>query len=391
MDPRPPRAAVRVARTAAAALVAQSLSACGDDPDPVANRGYESELYRDEAMWLCRPDRAPDACDSDLSATEWRADGTFASVGFEPDDSAPLDCFYVYPTVDLSFVAGQHTDLSDTSPMLDPLLSQAARLGSECRVFAPLYRQVTIGTFSAEPEIAAPLLESAYADVADAFEHFLGQWSRGRPFVLVGHSQGAQMLRRLVERRLETDEALLARMRLALLVGGDVVVPAGELIGGSFAKVPACSALHERGCVIAYRTYAEGYPPEPAARFATVGEGLEAACTNPVDPAAARGRTAGAYFPTSAVQPLFFPSIALPPEITQPFALLPGFYSLGCAATAEGARYLEVRVDPEAGDARTNLVPFDSALFSPGFLGLHVLDFNFAMDDLRGWVRAVAE
>ncbi|MCC6215606.1 MAG: DUF3089 domain-containing protein [Polyangiaceae bacterium] len=364
---------------------------CAEQPSPAEGARYESEIYRDEAMWLCRPDRGPDACDSELGAVEWRADDTFAPVGFAPDDSAPVDCFYVYPTVDLSFVPDQHTDFGDTSPMLDPLLSQAARLGSACRVFAPLYRQVTIGTFSAEPEIAEPLLQVAYADVADAFEHFLAQWSRGRPFVLVGHSQGAQMLRRLVAERVETDDALLARLRLALLVGGDVVVPTGARVGGSFSKVPLCRERHERGCVVAYRSYAEGYPPEPGARFATVGAGLEAACTNPVDPSAARARAAGSYFPTSAVQPLFFPEIDLPPEITGPFAMLAGYYSLGCSSSPEGARYLEVRADPAAGDQRTQLIPFDSALFSPGFLGLHVLDFNFPMDDLRAWVHAVGE
>ena len=37
---------------------------------------------------------------------------------------------------------------------------------------------------------------------------------------------------------------------------------------------------------------------------------------------------------------------------------------------------------PGPGDLRENLIPFDSFIFDPSFLGTHVLDYNFPMGDL---------
>ena len=31
----------------------------------------------------------------------------------------------------------------------------------------------------------------AYADVQDAFAYYMAHWNQGRPFVLMGHSQGS--------------------------------------------------------------------------------------------------------------------------------------------------------------------------------------------------------
>ena len=54
--------------------------------------------YADPANWLCRPDRQ-DACTADLDATILRPDGSTNLDRFHADRNAPIDCFYVYPTV----------------------------------------------------------------------------------------------------------------------------------------------------------------------------------------------------------------------------------------------------------------------------------------------------
>lgn len=77
--------------------------------------------------------------------------------------------------------------------------NRAARLTGACRVFAPVYHQLTtsaIGAQRGDPE-AAQAWERAYGDVLDAFKHYLANDNAGRGVVLVGHSQGAGILREL--------------------------------------------------------------------------------------------------------------------------------------------------------------------------------------------------
>jgi len=75
--------------------------------------GYRSATYQDPRMWICRPDLPNDACRGDLTATEIRLDGTRTIVPQHSAAAPAVDCFYVYPTVDYGWFAGNHTDFSD--------------------------------------------------------------------------------------------------------------------------------------------------------------------------------------------------------------------------------------------------------------------------------------
>jgi hypothetical protein len=116
--------------------------------------GYASTLYSRPWMWLCSPDDAKDPCHGDLSATELRSDG---SRVVEPDVEGPakaeVDCFYVYPTVDLSLAAGNHDDIRDTKGIVSTTVAQAAHFREACSLYVPLYRQVTIGSYGLKSEM----------------------------------------------------------------------------------------------------------------------------------------------------------------------------------------------------------------------------------------------
>src|SRR5262245_43670661 len=66
--------------------------------------------YAQDASWLCRPGRQ-DACSVDLTTTIVRADGSLTREEWKPNPDAPIDCFYVYPTV-----STDPTPLSDMKP-----------------------------------------------------------------------------------------------------------------------------------------------------------------------------------------------------------------------------------------------------------------------------------
>lgn len=347
------------------------------------------EGYDDPALWLCHADKAAadDHCrSSDLSATEVLPDGTTQLVEHVVAEDPPYDCFYVYPTVDIRFRPGQTEDFDDISEELDPLLNQAARFSAQCRVFAPLYHQVTFGTFGS-PQ-APELLDAAYQDVAAAFESYRQHHLGDRPFVIMGHSQGTYMTTRLLQEVIEPDEALRSRLVVALMIGGSVSVPDGEDRGGTFESLPLCTSAEQVGCVIAFRTYAAELPPLSGSQGAD-GPGRHVACT---DPAALLGHDAlaGSFLPAFSNQPLVFPLIDYGMPIDTPFVLYRDLYATECLTDVDGHQYLALTVEPGPGDVRENPVDFALPLLNPALLGLHVFDYDFPLDELMELVAIKA-
>jgi hypothetical protein len=350
--------------------------------------GAPLEGYDDPALWLCHPSKPTDedqCLANDLTATEILPDGTTQVVEHTVATDPTFDCFYVYPTVDIRFQPGQTENFDDITQELDPLLNQFARFTSICRTFAPLYHQVTIGTFgSAE---APALLDAAYADVLAAFESYLENHAEDRDFVILGHSQGTYMTTRLVQEVIEPDAALRERMIAALLIGGSFSVAPGDVTGGTLTTIPLCETEDQVGCVLAYRTFAADYPPTMGTQ-ATDIPGNDLACTNPASLDGASAKLGGVFFPTFTHQEAVFPTMDF--GLDTPFVLYRDFYAASCELDMDGLGFLAIAVDPEPGDVRMNQVDFAMPLFNPSFLGLHVLDYNFAMQELLDHVAAKA-
>src|SRR5438067_2829708 len=96
-----------------------------------------------KTVWLCRPGQSPDPCTPGLSTTVYSP--TLKPLRVEHPKAVrrpAIDCFYVYPTV-----SDQRTTLANLH--IDPVqraiaLYQAARYSQYCKVYAPMYRQVTL-------------------------------------------------------------------------------------------------------------------------------------------------------------------------------------------------------------------------------------------------------
>src|SRR5437016_14022207 len=154
--------------------------------------------YRDATNWLCRPGRQ-DACAADLTTTIVAADGTLTREIWKADPNAPIDCFYVYPTV--SADATLNSDMNAGPEERRVVRSQFARFGSQCRLYAPIYRQISLaglraGVFGAidGSNLLAHVSASreralAYDDVVGAWHSYLRHDNDGRGIVLIGHSQ----------------------------------------------------------------------------------------------------------------------------------------------------------------------------------------------------------
>jgi len=348
---------------------------------------YDSPRYKDPARWVCRPDIPESPCTRDRTATEVRADGSRV-VAPPPAKTEPkVDCFYVYPTVDLSLLAGNHDDFSDTGKIEAVTFAQAASFSETCKVYAPLYRQITIGTYLRGEGTRERGLEVAFSDVADAFLHYMGRYNKGRPVVLLGHSQGAEMVVRLLRRFFDEDPLLRERLLVAMPIGGHVEVAAGSPVGGTFATLPLCTMRAQKGCVVAYRSYKGGEPvsPLPADK---ASPGHVTACVNPADVTGnSRHPLSRTLLPLSpAMRDTIGEALGGMDDVQTPLLMLRDFYSAQCVEGSDGYRYLAVWPSAEAGDARTKPFALKAWRFGTAF-GLHVLDYQLPQGDLIDLVK----
>ena len=343
-----------------------------------------------DTVWLCRPGLPSNPCTTPRTATRVAADGTHTTERAAKPGPRRIDCFYVYPTVSVQPTVNANLDIEANETGV--ALAQASRYSQVCKVYAPMYRQLTIAAIGGSATAKAAAI--AYRDVRNAWRDYLAHDNHGRGVVLIGHSQGAGMLIQLVQREIDRSRKVRKRLVAAYLLGGNVAVPEGRDVGGDFQHVPACRSKSQTGCVVAFSTFDQ--PPPADAIFGRVDTGFnrvrgataahsQILCVNP---AALRGgaATAHAYFP--AQTDLGVLTSSLPAGtftgITTPWATFPGRYRIECKR-ADGASWLQVDEQVAAGDARPALV--DS--LGPTW-GLHLADANIAVGDQVALVAAQA-
>ena len=355
-------------------------------PREAAGEAPAAADYSKPASWLCQPGQK-DACSVDLGTAVINADGSLVVEKWQANADAPIDCFYVYPTV--SWDKLSNSDLM-THPYEEELAvrEQFARFGAQCRLFAPIYRQGTITAIVGR--VPPPDFKLAYSDVRSAWQHYLANWNNGRGFVLIGHSQGARMLRQLVEEEID-GKPLQERLVSAILLGTNIAVPDGKDVGGHLKSIPLCRAPGQLGCLIAYVSFRKGAPPPANSLFGRdPGPGQRVACTNPAALVGGSGALKP-YFPSNH-RYIFYSSTAPLPKpwlrpseegIRSPYVTLPGMVEARCVEDASGS-YLEVGVKREPTDPRIEDIEGD--IYANWQVqhswGLHLIDFNVALGNL---------
>lgn len=346
----------------------------------------EAVDYGDLDNWLCHPSNTLDVCGHDVSATIVNADGSVELEAWTAGPDPAIDCFYVYPTTSLDedtfadLHPGRHEEVITA-------FTQFARFKSVCRVFAPVYRQITIPGLLMNAGNLADNDQRNYIDVANAFNHYLENHNDGRGFVLVGHSQGTSLLIELIRNEID-GKPLQDRLVSAILAGNSVVVPKGEVAGGSFSEVPLCESAGQTGCVISYATYRDNLSPGGEGMFLfgrAPNDESEIACFNPANPGGegvldAYLSNIGEIFQAVAPMPVWSSAA---PEIATPFVKVPGLLSARCVN--DGAyHYLEVSIAADPADPRTDDIRGDVLLNGEinAPWGLHLIDMTLVMGNL---------
>jgi Protein of unknown function (DUF3089) len=340
-----------------------------------------------EPVWLCKPGIPDNPCAPSLDTTLVSPSGETLGVRhIRPRKHPKIDCFYVYPTV-----SGQRT--ANANLNIDPeersiALYQAARYSQECRVFAPMYRQLTIAALTGTAPGAD--LNLAYSDVLNAWNTYLQKYNHGRGVVLIGHSQGTGMLARLVREQIDPNPAERSRLVSALLLGGPsrlggITVPQGRDVGGSFQNVPACRSESQVGCVVAFSTFNAPVPANAGFGRTTL-PGQQILCTNPAS-------LGGGSAPLKTIFPTepFAPGTVIGglttavgftlPAVSTPWVEVAGEFSGQCSS-ADNASVLQITGVPGA----PQLHPLPDATW-----GLHLLDANIALGDLLDLVHDQAK
>lgn len=365
-----------------------ALLATAVDAPPAAND------YRRPDSWLCRPGR-DDACSGDVAITVVEPDATTRVEKIGRSKPHDIDCFYVYPTASLD--PGDNSDIHADREELGTTRAQFAAFRQVCRTFAPLYRQVTLTAL--RKALGGGRIPGdfalAYGDVLAAWRDYLAHDNKGRPFVLIGHSQGSSMLKRLVAEEID-GKPVGQRMLSAILPGTAVLVPEGRDVGGDFQHVPLCRRADQIGCVVTWGSYRDTAPPPANALFGiSKRPGYVAGCTNPA-------RLDGGDAPLDAIlgapwwhggvaqyaQPRTGWSVA-GKAISTPFVARPGLLSGQCR-TAGPATYLSVHVTPGAARALDNTVVGTEAVGDIAYpdWGFHVIDIAIVQGDLLRLVAA---
>ncbi len=161
------------------------------------------------------------------------------------DESHAADVFYVYPTV--STISFAHNGSSWFADITLPKVREEANgnqrfnkmLYGEYNFYAPYYRQMIFEAYNQPAPVLDSLAQMAAKDVNDAFQYYMAHHNHGRPFFLMGHSQGSQMLIKLLKHGMTEEQRKL--MVAAYCIGYHVT--AEELADYPEALKPATDSL----------------------------------------------------------------------------------------------------------------------------------------------------
>jgi hypothetical protein len=276
--------------------------------------------YRTAAGWLSRPGTPNDP-------------SLWLPAGYQAQRTANVAVFFVPPTTYLARDQW-NAPLDDAAANGRLRLfasSQASAFSGVGQIWAPRYRQATMGAFLTRSPDADAALDFAYRDVERAFDAFLAAIPADRPILLAGHSQGSLHLTTLLARRI-AGTPLARRIVAAYVVGWPISKTADLPVLG----LPACTAAAEANCIVSWQSFAEPADPRQLRGLydASIGltgkprAGTDMVCTNPLTgvPGGAAPATAnlGALVPKNGLTDADLTPALVPAQCGAPGLLLIG-------------------------------------------------------------------
>lgn len=223
----------------------------------VEQKPLERNAYEDPALWYSRPGigTGDPARWQPAIAGQATAKAASSTGGAEPGFAT----FFIHPT---SYLDRNNWNAPIGDEEAERVASiyvrgMASPFNAADEIWAPRYRQATIGSFMTDAPEGQQAIAAAYADVLQAYNYFRSSISEDTPIVLVGHSQGSLHLLRLLNEEIagSTDAD---RVVAAYIIGWPISVE-HDLPS---LPLPACESADQAGCILSWSTFAE--PADPA-------------------------------------------------------------------------------------------------------------------------------
>ena len=247
--PSAPAAETAAAEGSSAAAAEESAaaegSAAADTAEAESNTEAEiSGAEGDTAAEAAAAEAAPDYSD----AANW------AYLETENTDKT-ADVFFICPSVYGGSDDACNMSLSDADTkesFVGAINMEKGIYDADSRFFAPYYRQIGLNVYDMPEADREPYLETAYADVRDAFLYYMDNYNEGRPIVLAGFSQGADMCLRLMK-DLFDDEALTDQLVACYAIGWRIT----EEDMAEYPQLKMAAGESDTGVIVSFNSEAE--------------------------------------------------------------------------------------------------------------------------------------
>lgn len=194
----------------------------------------------------------------------------YAGIG----EGKEADVFLICPTVDVKDEWNMSLSDEETkASFLGALNMERGIYEESARLYAPYYEQAAMKVYELKAEDRELYMELAYADVSAAFSYYLENWNEGRPIILAGFSQGADMCYRLMMEYFD-DEKLQEQLVAVYAIGW----PLTEEMTREYPQLKAAQGETDTGVVISFECEAESVKDS-----FIVPEGTKMLSINPVN------------------------------------------------------------------------------------------------------------
>ena len=254
----------------------------------VEQEALADNAYNDPDMWYSRPgigtndparyqpaiaetqNPLPRSEDEGTLVEQASKAGSRRVTKSEAEDAPPFAVFFVHPTsyiptnLDRDIQWNAALGDKETEDRADLFLrGLASPFNRAAEIWAPRYRQATVGAFITDKPEAEQAIDAAYRDVEMAFDYFLESVDKDRPIVLAGHSQGSLHLLRLLRERVK-GRPLEDRIAAVYAVGWPISVDHDLPV----LPLPACARANQAGCILSWASFADnGDPSQLLSRF----------------------------------------------------------------------------------------------------------------------------
>ena len=182
---------------------------------------------------------------------DYSDEANWAYFGIGEDKSA--DLFLICPTVDMNDEFNMSLDDEKTKQNFVGALNMERGIYEDStRMYAPYYKQAAMKVYDLDSDEREQYMQTAYEDISSAFNYYLENENKGRPIVLAGFSQGADMCYRLLEEYFG-DEELYDRLVAVYAIGW----PCTKELVDKYPQIKPAASADDIGTVISFDCEAE--------------------------------------------------------------------------------------------------------------------------------------